>query len=275
MLARVALAHLLFAVLQTAPLSAQTINQTGSRQVAAFPLEQTVFYRLDEHNLVLVEYGGTLESSGDAKWRNERQHTLRGSIDRAVDTNSIGVRNLALSRRRLIDYEPALVTSNGTNLQMRKTLEVEWEKIASQVLVFTAIQHSVRLTEEKTRRELAGSWTRDWFDSASSLFARPTWSDSGKFLTNYVFHPMGGSVYAHIYKQNDSLDRTLESGLTREVHHSLCKSFRGGRGLERSVRGRPIERGFHRKRRPAAESEQNGLGRYRCHTHHRCRVDGG
>ena len=275
MLAQVALAYLLFAILQTASLSAQTINHTDSRQVAAFPLEQTVLYHLDEHNLVLVEYGGTLESSGDAKWRNERQHTLRESIDRAVDANSIGVRNLGLSRRRLMDYEPALVTDNGTNPQQRKTLEVDWEKIASQVLVFTAIQHGVRLTEEKTRRELAGSWTRDWFVSASSLFARPTWSDSGKFLTNYMFHPMGGSVYAHIYKQNDSLGRTLESGLNREVHHSLCKSFRGVRGLERSVRGRPIERGFHRKRRPAAESEQNGLGRCRCHTHHRCRVDGG
>ena len=216
MLARVALAHLLFAILQTASLSAQTINHTDSRQVAAFPLEQTVFYNLDEHNLVLVEYGGTLESSGDAKWRNERQHTLRESIDRAVDTHSIGVPNLGLSRRPLMDYEPALVTDNGTNLQTRQTLEVDWEKIANQVLVFTAIQHGVRLTEEKTRRELAGSWPRDWFVSASSLFARPTWSDSGKFLTNYVFHPMGGSVYAHIYKQNDSLGRKLESGLNRE-----------------------------------------------------------
>ena len=177
MLARVALAHLLFAILQTASLSAQTINHTDSRQVAAFSTEPSV----------------------------EGQHTLRESFDRAVDAHSI-----------ITDYEPALVTDNGANPPKQQTLEVEWEKIASQVLVFTAIQHSVRLTEEKTRRELAGSWTRDWFDSASSLFARPTWSDSGKFLTNYVFHPMGGSVYAHIYKQNDSLGRTLESGFNRD-----------------------------------------------------------
>jgi hypothetical protein len=211
-------------------------------------LEQTVFHGVDGHNLVLVEYRGTLESSElrcnrrartdpnvvfktvavqltasevatifcDAQWRHERQRALRGSIDRAVDTHSIGVRNFGLSRRRLTDSEPALVTDNGTNPQKRKILEVDWEKIASQVLVFTAIQHGVRLTEEEARRALAGSWAQDWLVSASSLFARPTWSDSGKFPTNYVFHPMGGSVYAHIYKQNDSRGRMLESGLNRE-----------------------------------------------------------
>ena len=230
MLGQDALAHLLFAFLQTASLSVQTIDHTDSRQIAAFSLEEPIFQRLDEHNLVLVEDGGTLESSElhcderarrdpsvifktvdvqvtasevativcDAKWRHERQQTLRRSIDRAVD--------------------------NATNAQNRKILEVDWEAIARQVLVFTAIQHGVRLTEEKTRRELGGAWNRDWFASASSLFARPTWSDSGKFMTNYVFHPMGGSVYAHIYKQNDSLDRELESGLNREYFAHVARA---------------------------------------------------
>jgi hypothetical protein len=149
---------------------------------------------------------------------------LRASIERAAGTDWTGVRNPGLSGRRPMDEEPALLTDNGTNSQQQKTLEAEWEKISRQVLVFTAIQHGVRLTEEKTRRELAGSWVRDWFDSASSLFARPTWSDSGKFMTNYVFHPMGGSVYSHIYKQNDAAARELEPRLTREYISHFAKA---------------------------------------------------
>ena len=206
--------------------------------------------------------------------KRETAHTAR--IDRLCIRHKLD---------RCSESRPVAPTSHGRRAgpgdrqrhksQKRQTLEVDWEKIASQVLVFTAIQHGVRLTEEKTRRELAGSWARDWFVSASSLFGRPTWSDSGKFLTNYVFHPMGGSVYAHIYKQNDSLGRKLDSGLNREYITHFVRASVVSAVSSVQFEARPIERGVHRKRRIAAESEQNGLGRCRRHTYHRCRVDGG
>jgi hypothetical protein len=34
---------------------------------------------------------------------------------------------------------------------------------------------------------------------------RRNWDDGGKFFTNYVAHPQGGAVYAHIYRQNDRM----------------------------------------------------------------------
>jgi hypothetical protein len=50
----------------------------------------------------------------------------------------------------------------------------------------------------------------DWFRSVSRLGGN--WDDGGKIFANYVAHPMGGAVYAHIYRQNDRRRRELEVG---------------------------------------------------------------
>jgi hypothetical protein len=80
----------------------------------------------------------------------------------------------------------------------------------SQALGFTVFQHAFRLREEKTRQELGGAFLHDWFKSASHVGR--TWNDEGKVFTNYVAHPQGGALYAHIYRQNDPRRRRLEVG---------------------------------------------------------------
>ena len=79
-----------------------------------------------------------------------------------------------------------------------------------QALGFTVVQHLFRLQEEKTRRELGGPFLSDWFRSVSHLGG--DWDDHGKKFANYVAHPMGGAVYAHIYRQNDRRRRELQVG---------------------------------------------------------------
>ena len=81
---------------------------------------------------------------------------------------------------------------------------------SSQALGFTVFQHAVRLREAKTRRELGGAFVSDWLKSVSN--AGRTWDDGGKFFTNYIAHPQGGAVYAHIYRQNDLRRKRLETG---------------------------------------------------------------
>jgi hypothetical protein len=81
---------------------------------------------------------------------------------------------------------------------------------ASQALGFTVLQHVVRLKETKTRRELGGAFLPDWFKSVSNTGGN--WDDGGKFFTNYVAHPQGGAVYAHIYRQNNQDRKHLEIG---------------------------------------------------------------
>lgn len=81
---------------------------------------------------------------------------------------------------------------------------------SSQAFGFTVFQHVVRLREAKTRRELGGAFLQDWMKSVSNTGR--TWHDGGKFFTNYVAHPMGGAVYAHIYRHNDLGRKRLEIG---------------------------------------------------------------
>ena len=79
-----------------------------------------------------------------------------------------------------------------------------------QAFGFTVFQHVVRLREERTRQELGGAFLRDWFKAVSHTGRN--WNDGNKVFTNYVAHPMGGAVYADIYRQNDPRRRQLEVG---------------------------------------------------------------
>ena len=80
----------------------------------------------------------------------------------------------------------------------------------AQAFGFTVFMHLVRLREEKTRQELGGAFFHDWLKAASHTGR--SWHDGGKFFTNYVAHPMGGAVYADIYRQNNPRERRLEIG---------------------------------------------------------------
>lgn len=89
---------------------------------------------------------------------------------------------------------------------------VRWGGVIKQTLFFQAIQHSFFMTQQKSRDGLKGPWVHDWFESAASPFVEPHWSDGGPFLVNYIGHPMGGSTYAYIYRQNDPSARGIEFG---------------------------------------------------------------
>ena len=67
-------------------------------------------------------------------------------------------------------------------------------------MLFLTAQHLARFTEQKTATRLGGPFVNDWFDSVRSL---NRFSDGGKITTNWVAHPMMGSVTTHILGQND------------------------------------------------------------------------
>jgi hypothetical protein len=75
-----------------------------------------------------------------------------------------------------------------------------WKRATEQALLFLAVQHGYAFTQPKTRRDLQGPFFRDYFRSVGSL---SEWSDGGKFFTNYVAHPMQGSLLGFVYVQND------------------------------------------------------------------------
>src|SRR5688572_31652349 len=103
---------------------------------------------------------------------------------------------------------------------------VRWGRVVRQTLSFQGIQHSFFMTQQKSRAALKGPWIHDWFESASSPFVEPHWSDGGSFLINYIGHPMGGSTYAYIYRQNDPSATGIEFGRKRSEERRVGKECR-------------------------------------------------
>jgi len=77
---------------------------------------------------------------------------------------------------------------------------INWRPVLSESLLFLTAQHLARFIEEKTVTRLGGPFVNDWFDSVRSL---NRFDDGGKITTNWVAHPMMGSVATHILGQND------------------------------------------------------------------------
>ena len=77
---------------------------------------------------------------------------------------------------------------------------IEWRPVLSESMFFLTAQHLTRFTEDRTVRELDGPFLKDWFDSVGSL---DRFSDGGHIFTNWIAHPLMGSVTTHILGQND------------------------------------------------------------------------
>jgi hypothetical protein len=75
-----------------------------------------------------------------------------------------------------------------------------WSKAIEQSLIFLSVQHGYALTQPKTRQDLKGPFFKDYVRSVKSLHG---WEDGGRIFTNYVAHPMQGSLFGFIQIQND------------------------------------------------------------------------
>lgn len=76
----------------------------------------------------------------------------------------------------------------------------QWGDAFKQSLLFLSVQHGYALTQPKTRRDLHGPFFKDYFRSVRSLHG---WEDGGRFFTNYIAHPLEGSLLGFIQVQND------------------------------------------------------------------------
>lgn len=97
-----------------------------------------------------------------------------------------------------------------------------WRAAAEQSLLFLAVQHGYAFTQPKTRRDLRGPFFKDYIRSVRSLHG---WSDGGRFFTNYVAHPMEGSLLGFIQVQNDPSGSRLKFGGTGDYWRSRMKAL--------------------------------------------------
>jgi hypothetical protein len=97
-----------------------------------------------------------------------------------------------------------------------------WAAAFKQSLLFLGVQHGYAMTQDKTRRELRGPFFKDYFRSVSKLGG---WGDGGRFFTNYISHPMEGSIAGFIQIQNDPHGIKQEFGKARGYWTSRLKAM--------------------------------------------------
>lgn len=101
--------------------------------------------------------------------------------------------------------------------------KVRWRPAIQEALLYTGIMHTFNLwTEAGTRDTLNGPWFRNYLDSVSELRG---WSDSDKFMAPYVGHPLEGSIFGFILRQNDPRYRNVQWGDGRDYFVSVLRSM--------------------------------------------------
>jgi hypothetical protein len=98
----------------------------------------------------------------------------------------------------------------------------KWGRAVEQSFYFNSIEHSFRLTQAKTRRELSGKFWPDYTQSVRNLGG---WGDGDSRFTSYIAHPMQGGVAAFIQIQNDPAGIGREFGRDGAYWRSRLKSM--------------------------------------------------
>jgi hypothetical protein len=98
-----------------------------------------------------------------------------------------------------------------------------WGPAFRESLLYTGIMHAFDITfQAGTRDALNGHWFRNYTDSVSELRG---WSDGDTFMAPYVGHPIEGSIFGFIERQNDPYYRLVQYGDGREYWISLLRSL--------------------------------------------------
>jgi hypothetical protein len=101
-----------------------------------------------------------------------------------------------------------------------------WGPAIRESLLYTGIMHTFDLTfQPGTRDALNGRWFTHYTQSVSELRG---WSDSDTFMAPYVGHPIEGSIFGFIERQNDPQYRRVQLGDGREYWVSMLRSLAFG-----------------------------------------------
>ncbi len=107
-----------------------------------------------------------------------------------------------------------------------------WKGAMTQSLYFLGIEHTFRLTEERTRTELKGPFFPDWKASVEGV---QSWSDGGSFFANYIAHPMQGGVSGFIQIQNDGRGNRWSFRVREHTGIAECERLGGPQFTARSL----------------------------------------
>ena len=112
---------------------------------------------------------------------------------------------------------PAIIST-----QVPTVPHFRWREALHQSFYFLAIQHSVRMSQAKTRREMAGAFFQNYKQSVAGVHG---WGDGDGFLTNYVGHPMQGAISGYIQVQNDPYGIHQQFGGAQQYWNSRLRAM--------------------------------------------------
>ncbi|MBA3442250.1 MAG: hypothetical protein H0T92_20525 [Pyrinomonadaceae bacterium] len=126
--------------------------------------------------------------------------------------------------------EPSSISAKPVEIPQKKSSYItpnghskfHWGPAIKQSLLFLGIQHGYALTQPKTRRNLRGPFLKDYFESLGNLKG---WADGGRFFTNYIAHPMQGSMTGFIQIHNDPKGMREEFGRSKNYWKSRMKAM--------------------------------------------------
>ncbi len=102
--------------------------------------------------------------------------------------------------------------------------QVQWRAAIRESLFLVGIAHTFNLITEAGTRDATfnGPWLNDYLHSVGELRG---WSDSDRFMAPYASHPIQGSTFGFIARQNDPRYRNVQYGDGREYYMSLLHSM--------------------------------------------------
>jgi hypothetical protein len=157
------------------------------------------------------------------------------AVSDLTDSDSISVRRVRLtpfddtpvSNSLNVPRESDSKASFDSRIQPRKSdvtkNRVRWSPAIAESLLYTGIMHTFNIASEAgTRDALNGHWFRNWMDSVGELRG---WSDSDTFMAPYVGHPIEGSIFGYIFRQNDPRFKDVQLGDGRDYYISILRSM--------------------------------------------------
>jgi hypothetical protein len=118
--------------------------------------------------------------------------------------------------------EPAF-TSSPFQPQLERPEKFHWAAAFREAVLYTGIMHAFNIASQPgTRDTLNGPFLKHYFDSVSELRG---WSDSDTFMAPYVGHPIEGSIFGYIQRQNDPQYRNVQWGDGRRYFISILRSM--------------------------------------------------
>jgi hypothetical protein len=99
----------------------------------------------------------------------------------------------------------------------------EWKAALGDAAFFLGIEHTIRLTyDPNVRRSLRGPFFGDYAASLENIHG---WGDGDGWVTNYVGHPMSGSITGFIEAHHDPRYRNLTFEMTGSYWKSRARAM--------------------------------------------------